>query len=115
MTTTASTQTLLRTIAGPALAAGFRLAGLRVEEVEATHDIGAVIERLAGDGETGVILVQQDLYDALPEPHRRALERAALPLIVPIPAAAWTAGAPDATTFLLDLLQRAIGYRVRLQ
>jgi vacuolar-type H+-ATPase subunit F/Vma7 len=105
----------VRAVTGPALAAGFRLAGLRVDEVDSTRDALTRIDQMAGDGETGVILVQQDLYDAMPDVQRRALEREPVPIIVPIPGATWAAGARDASDFLLDLLQRAIGYRVRLQ
>jgi vacuolar-type H+-ATPase subunit F/Vma7 len=105
----------LRIVAGTALAAGFRLTGVVVDEVGDGREAAAVIDRLAGNGRTGILLVQQDLYDALPEAHRRALERAPLPIIVPIPPARWTDGAGDAASYLLDLLQRAIGYRVRLQ
>ena len=105
----------LRTVAGPALASGFRLAGLPVDEARSARDAGTIIELLLTQGEAGVILVQQDLYDALPETQRRALERAAAPILVPVPAAEWAAGRRGAEAYILDLLQRAIGYRVRLQ
>jgi vacuolar-type H+-ATPase subunit F/Vma7 len=55
------------------------------------------------------------LLDAVPEVVRRAAERRALPILVPIPAPAWGAGALDAESYILELLRRSIGYRVRLQ
>lgn len=104
----------VRVIAGPLLASGFRLAGLSVDEVATPRAAGEVLERLAAEGGTGVILLQQDYFDGIAEPLRRAVERWALPIVVPIPAAAWDTrrGAVD---YIVDLLQRAIGYRVRLQ
>jgi vacuolar-type H+-ATPase subunit F/Vma7 len=104
----------VRTIAAPPLAAGFRLAGLPVDVAESPRDAGRIIERLTTARSVGVIFVQQDLFDALPEPQRRALERLAVPIIVPVPAARWAARR-GAEEYILDLLQRAIGYRVRLQ
>ncbi|HEX9563080.1 MAG TPA: V-type ATP synthase subunit F [Gemmatimonadaceae bacterium] len=105
----------LRTVASPALAAGFRLAGLRVDEASSPREAGAIIERLTTEAEAGVILVQQDLFEGLADTQRRALERAAVPIIVPIPAPKWATGRRAAEEYILDLLQRAIGYRVRLQ
>jgi vacuolar-type H+-ATPase subunit F/Vma7 len=105
----------LRTIVGPALANGFRLAGLAVDEVRTPVEASALLDRLASRADIGVILLQQDWFDALPDAQRRALERAPLPIIVPIPPAEWMEHRGAAESYILDLLQRAIGYRVRLQ
>ena len=105
----------LRVVTEPALAAGFRLAGLPVEEARSPRDVTAAIERLTREHDAGVILVQQDLWDALPEAERRAIERTPLPIIVPVPPPQWAARGRGAEDYILDLLQRAIGYRVRLQ
>lgn len=105
----------LRVVTAPALAPGFRLAGLPVDEVESPGDAAAAIERLTREHDAGVILVQQDLWERLPEAARRALERAPVPIVVPIPPPQWAAHGRGAEDYILDLLQRAIGYRVRLQ
>lgn len=64
--------------------------------------------------EVGVVLVEESLYDGLSEETRRSFEHRALPLVVPFP------GPPHgevlgAEARLLELLHRAIGYRVRLR
>jgi hypothetical protein len=44
------------------------------------------------------------------------MERRSIPVLLSLPGLDWTAAAPGAAAdTLLDLLQRAIGYRVRLQ
>lgn len=105
----------LRTIAGPSLAAGFRLAGVPVDEAADAREAAAILERLMERPETGVVLLEQEWFDALPEPQRRDLERRPVPIVVPIPRLQWAEGRGGAEEYILDLLQRAIGYRVRLQ
>ena len=105
----------LRAIADPVLAAGFRLAGLEVDEVATSSEAAAVLGRLSGTPGVGVVLIRQDWFDALPEALRRAIERQPVPIVVPVPRADWTGSRAGAEAYILDLLQRAIGYRVRLQ
>ncbi len=102
-------------VASPPLAAGFRLAGLVVDEVLSPGDANRAVERLASQPDMGILLVQQDLYDALGDPLRQLLERRPLPILVPVPVAEWAGGRKRAEDYILDLLQRAVGYRVRLQ
>jgi vacuolar-type H+-ATPase subunit F/Vma7 len=104
----------VRVLCRPAIAAGFRLAGMRADLAE---DAAAGAGRLAAlleDPTVGVVLVQEDFYAALPEAQHHTLSRRPLPMVVPFPApsAALGARAPDA--FIAELLRQAIGYRVRL-
>jgi vacuolar-type H+-ATPase subunit F/Vma7 len=105
----------LRTIAGPVMAAGFRLAGLPVDEARTAPDAATLLERIAADPDTGVILIEQEWFDAVPELLRRTLEKQPVPIVVPIPRVEWAGERAGAASYILDLLQRAIGYRVRLQ
>ena len=105
----------LRLILAPGLASGFRLAGLEVDEARTAGDASRLVDRYASSADTGVILLQQEWFDALPEGQRRALDRVPVPVIVPVPGAQWVEGRAAAESYILDLLQRAIGYRVRLQ
>jgi vacuolar-type H+-ATPase subunit F/Vma7 len=69
---------------------------------------------LLDNPDAGVLLVQEDFYEALPEGERRGLARRAVPLVVPfpVPTRLPLPGGPEA--FIADLLRQAIGYRVRL-
>ncbi len=105
----------VRALATPALAAGLRLAGLPADEVE---DAAAAAERVSAlieEPDLGILLVEQPLFDGFPAGLQRALEDRALPIVVPVPRAAWGAATDRAEAYILDLLRRAIGYRVRLQ
>ena len=107
--------TTIRVVGRPAACAGFSLAGVPVVEVSGARDGSVVIEELAGRPDIGVLLIEQDLLDALGEPERRELMDRPSPIVVPFPSAAWKEQAPSADAYVLELLQRAIGYRVRLR
>jgi vacuolar-type H+-ATPase subunit F/Vma7 len=105
---------VLRVLCRPALCDGFALAGVPSlpanDAVEATH----LLERLAETPQVGVVLVEESLFDALPDELRRRLERRPLPVVIPFPGPR-REEAPDAAARLVELLRRAIGYRVRLR
>ena len=105
----------VRVLASTATSPGYRLAGLTVDEVSRTADAGDRLAAAAADAEIGIILVEQRLLDGVPPAVRRAVDRRPLPIIVPIPAPNWTHAASDGESYIVELLRRAIGYRVRLQ
>ena len=105
----------VRVLASAATAPGYRLAGLTVEEVMHLADSGERLAGAAADPDVGILLVEQQLLDAVPPAMRRAVERRALPIVVPIPAPNWTHAPLEAESYIVELLRRAIGYRVRLQ
>ncbi|HEX6106361.1 MAG TPA: V-type ATP synthase subunit F [Gemmatimonadales bacterium] len=104
----------VRVLCRPAVAGGFRLAGLAPVEAEDAADGAHRLTRLLDDEDAGVILVQDDFYAALPDAERRALARRPLPLVVPFPAPSWAPAAEGPEAFIAELLRQAIGYRVRL-
>jgi vacuolar-type H+-ATPase subunit F/Vma7 len=105
----------VRVLASAATAAGYRLAGLTADEVGNRAEAGDRLAAMAADADVGIILVEQHLLDAVPPAVRRAVDRRPLPIIVPVPTPNWTHGPSDAESYIVDLLRRAIGYRVRLQ
>jgi vacuolar-type H+-ATPase subunit F/Vma7 len=105
----------IHVVAPPGIAAGFRLAGLAVGEASTPREAEDLLRTEAACPDAGVILVQQALYDALPLVMRRELERRPLPIVVPVPAAQWAEARRRPEDYILELLQRAVGYRVRLQ
>lgn len=99
-------------VANPALADGFRLAGCATVEVRPA-DAATAVRGVASEADVGLVLVTADLWAALDERQRGRLERAARPIVLPIPAGVVT----DATTrrqLLGEMLERAIGYRIEL-
>lgn len=108
-------KTQVRVLCRPDVAAGFALAGMR--SVPATT--GPVAElrlrSLVREPDTGVVLVEERLYDVLPQELRRRLGRRALPMVVPFPGPAWAARAEGPEAYVIELLRQVIGYRVRLR
>ena len=92
----------------PEVAPGFLLAGIaaidQVDRVEAHLSAHRV----------GVLLVEEDLYPLLPETLRLRLNTRAVPMMVLFPAPSFE-GERAGEAYIVELLRRAIGYRVRLK
>jgi vacuolar-type H+-ATPase subunit F/Vma7 len=100
----------VRVICRPELAAGFGLAGLDALTAATAGDAATHISRIGRNSPNQVLLVQQDL---LPEGSTVA-SRQDMPLVVPFPGPDRTDPA-DAEATIVEILRRAIGYRVRLR
>lgn len=104
----------VRVLCRPAVAPGFRLAGVDASEARDGESAAAVLSDLRKDPEVGVVLVQDDLHETLPPELLAAMEREALPIVAPFPGPVPEAR-PTAEGYVVDLLRRAIGYRVKLR
>ncbi|MFW6083655.1 MAG: V-type ATP synthase subunit F [Gemmatimonadota bacterium] len=104
---------LVRVLCHPTIAPGFELASLR-PRVATADDAEDALEELCADPNTGVVLVQSELYEAAAGATLRRLERQPLPVILPFPGPRWKAR-PSPEEYVVELLRRAIGYRVRLR
>lgn len=105
----------VRVLASPAVAAGFALAGLHARAVPARRDSAEYLAAVLADPAVAVLLVEHDLVRALPPGDQQELRRRTTPLIVPFEGPAWVAEPEREMEIILDILRRAIGYRVRLQ
>ncbi|HUL49199.1 MAG TPA: V-type ATP synthase subunit F [Gemmatimonadales bacterium] len=105
----------LRVLCRPEVGTGFSLAGLAPTEASSNESGAAALRELMSDKETGVVLVQDAMYDALPDDVRRQLGRRPLPLVVPFPGPVWTKRPEAAESYIIELLRQVIGYRVRLK
>ena len=108
-----TTTRLVRVLCDTAIAPGFELASLR-PRTSTPDGAEAALEEMSDEPNTGVILVQSDLYDAAAGPTLRRLERQALPVLLPFPGPRWKAR-PSPEEYVVELLRQAIGYRVRLR
>lgn len=104
--------TAVRIVCRPEFSAGFALAGLRVETADDAAAAAETVRRLAADPRTGVVLVDEALYSALPRDLIGRLDRAALPILAPVPGPRWDERRA-AEAYVMDILRQAIGYRVR--
>lgn len=104
----------VRVLCGPASAPGFGLAGLAADIAEEADQAEALLRGYLARPDLGVVLVDETLLAQLAPEARALMDRVAQPVVVPIPGPAWRA-APTAEEQVVELLRRAIGYRVRLR
>lgn len=102
----------IRVVSRAALAPGFALAGLAVRRADDATSAAAAIRHWASDADVGIVLVDDALYRALPRDLVAKLDRAALPVIAPVPAPRWDERS-EAEAYVLEILRQAIGYRVK--
>jgi vacuolar-type H+-ATPase subunit F/Vma7 len=97
-------------------ALGVALAGVAPIEAETGGEAAAALAGLAGaPARGGIVLIEAALYDALPGGLRRQLHRDGTPIVMPFPGPAPLAPGAAPEDELLEVLRRAVGYRVRLR
>lgn len=104
----------VRVLCRPATAPGFALAGIVAETADEESVADSALRSLLQRAEVGVVLLEDSLYQTLAPDLRTIVDRVAQPIVVPFPGPAWRA-APSAEEQVVELLRRAIGYRVRLR
>jgi vacuolar-type H+-ATPase subunit F/Vma7 len=97
-------------ICSPELAAGFATAAVPHSSAQDGEAAARALAQVPP--ETGVVLIEERLLASLPLAVRRASERRALPLLAAVPNTTVDArGSAEAA--IVDILRRAVGYRVR--
>lgn len=104
----------VKALCRPEVAAGFGLGGLPVAEAADGNEAAKQLRRCAANPDIGVVLVEETLYNNLPEELLRELSRRALPMVVPFPGPVWEARPESAEAYIVELLRQVVGYRVRL-
>jgi vacuolar-type H+-ATPase subunit F/Vma7 len=94
--------------------AGFALAGVPVFPEADGPSAARRIELLISESDVGVVMIEEALYRDLPEDLMRVLRDKPVPVVIPMPGPDW-AGETTAHDYIVDILRRAIGYRVKLQ
>jgi len=105
----------VRAVSHGDLAAGFELAGLRSSEARTPEEAGQRLRDFHEQPEVGVVLIEENLYNALPEELHREFGRRPLPMIVPFPGPRWVAVPESAEAYIVELLRQVVGYRVKLK
>jgi V/A-type H+-transporting ATPase subunit F len=93
-------------------AAGFRLAGAEVFEVQNVEDAKTTIPPLLHKDDIGIVAVNEEYMLALDEKLMDRIEKMHRPLIIPIPAKRKEV---DRRTYIERLLKKAIGYNIVLK
>ncbi len=108
------TEGRLAVITTPQSSTGFVLAGVSVFPEGDGASAGRRIELLMSESDAGVVMIEEALYRDLPEDLMRMIRHQAIPVIIPIPGPSWGVES-TAHDYIVNILRRAIGYRVRLQ
>jgi vacuolar-type H+-ATPase subunit F/Vma7 len=106
----------IRVICRHDTALGIALAGLAPIEAATPAEAEAALAALADTpAKGGIVLVESGLYEQLAASTRRRIHKEGAPLLVPFPGPAPAAPGSSPEQELLDVLGRAVGYRVRLR
>ena len=104
-------RTPVRVLCRPATALGIALAGVSPVEAPDGPSAAAALARI----HDGIVLVEAPLHDALPASLVRKVRKAGTPILLPFPGPAGLAAGVAPEHELLEVLRRAVGYRVRLR
>lgn len=105
----------VRAICTRPTALGFALSGIAPIEAANGAEAARALDVLARTpARGGVVFIESALYDALPPATRRQIRREGLPILMPFPSPSAAGGVPPEQE-LLEVLRRAVGYRVRLR
>lgn len=97
-------------------ALGIALSGIAPIEASSGAEAAAALAGLAhAPAKGGLVLIEASLYDALPPGIRRQIHKDGAPILVPFPGPAPLPAGAAPEQELLEVLRRAIGYRVRLK
>ena len=97
----------------PGDALGFKLAGAAVEEI-APGGEAAGFRRLLADPRIGVLAVEEELLQAVPERLLRRARDAGLPVILPFALPRRWGEEGRGRAYVAALIRRAVGYAVKL-
>jgi V/A-type H+-transporting ATPase subunit F len=102
----------LMVITTPDLAPGFQLAGVETFAVENAENAEAVLRELLVRDEASLIVVRQDLLQAMPHRLQRQLEASYRPLVMAIPGGTPTGPTEERRHYIAELIRRAIGFQI---
>lgn len=102
-------------ITNPALADGFRLAGVEVHPAETPELARAILLSLTRDEGVGMVAVDAEYYNSLDVRTRTRLEGLYRPVVIAIPAPTRLAPSTRRAHLVSDLIHRAIGIRITVR
>ncbi len=102
----------LTIITHPALAPGFRLAGVQVVASANPASARNALLRLLDEGEAGVIALDAAYLGALDYATARRIQELVKPVVVALPAGADVLPEQRRSRQIADLIRRAIGIRI---
>lgn len=93
---------------------GFRLAGAPVEEIEEGEEAER-FKALVADASLGVLAVEEQLLERVPEPLLQRIGREGVPVLLPFALPKRWEEVGRGEEYVATLIRRAIGYHVKIQ
>lgn len=93
---------------------GFRLGGARVAIAANADALNDVLARALAEKETGVVALPEAMREWISEPLRKTLAAATFPLMIFYRFPGEWAGGEEPAGEAAEIIQRAIGYRLRI-
>lgn len=103
-----------KVITRPGEGLGFRLAGAPVEEIEEAR-VAERFRALLADPASGVLAVEAELLEKVPEPLLEKVGRDGVPVLLPFTFPSRWREAGRGEEYAATLIRRAIGYHVKIQ
>lgn len=99
------------------LGLGFRLAGVVAKQCSSSEETVALLTELTEDRDQGIIIVEEELLNAIDGRARELLLRRTVPLVLPIPGTLlWkTSGEVPVDELIARLIRQALGYQLNIQ
>ena len=93
---------------------GFNIAGIRVCEVADKADALDTLKIEMGNEETGLILIDENYSEGMPQKLQKRVDESTIPLVVSIPIISQWEYVHDQDERFERIIHRAIGYRIKL-
>ena len=93
---------------------GFALAGVRICEASNAGEAGTILLAEMADTNNGIVFIDEAFTSELPSKLRKQMDESTLPLVVSIPIIKKWEYVHDRTEVIEKVIQRAIGYRIKL-
>ncbi len=94
---------------------GFRLGGAHVAMAANAPALNDLLARTFAEKETGVVALPEAMRQWISEPMRKTLAAATFPLVIFYRFPGEWAGEEEAAGEAAEIIQRAIGYRLRIK
>lgn len=94
------------------LALGFELAGIRTRVVDPDH-LRSVLREMLQQGDIGVVLLHQELFDRLDGRMRRRILESVIPLFLVVSPE--EAGERNVEAYVEQMIKDAVGYPIRVR
>ena len=106
---------MLLVITYPDMALGFRMAGADVIEIERGRESPGVLERVIEEGRYGLIAVEEELLDRIPEELERRIRKKGRPVLIPIRSPQGWSKEKAKEPYVAKILRRTIGYHIKIK